>query len=108
MNLPVFSVVTEFQQRLLIVRLGPGRTRLRIPGGPGSGQEPGRVKRAPRNLGGVKRWVHRLLRVGVCRVFKGFEPVECLARNVVEFVSDGVDFGLAVDGQVGCFWEVLA
>lgn len=24
MNLPVFSVVTEFQQRLLIVRLGPG------------------------------------------------------------------------------------
>jgi hypothetical protein len=40
--------------------------------------------------------------------FGRFLPVECLSWTVVEFVGDGVEFGLCVVRQVGSFGEVLA
>jgi hypothetical protein len=39
--------------------------------------------------------------------FGRFLPVECLSWTVVEFVGDGVEFGLRVVRQVGSFREVL-
>jgi hypothetical protein len=40
--------------------------------------------------------------------FGGFEPSESFSGPAVEFVSDGVEFGLGLAGQVGSFREVLA
>jgi hypothetical protein len=39
--------------------------------------------------------------------FGGFEPAECLAGAVVQFVSDRVKLGLGVAGQVSPFREIL-
>ena len=40
--------------------------------------------------------------------FGWFPPAECLTWTVVEFVGDGIEFGLRVPGEVGSFREVLA
>jgi hypothetical protein len=39
--------------------------------------------------------------------FGWFESAECLSWTIVEFVGDGVEFGLRVARQVGSFGEIL-
>ena len=34
--------------------------------------------------------------------------VQCLARSIIKFPRDGVQLGLAVQGQISAFREVLA
>ncbi len=59
-------------------------------------------------VGDVKWWTHTSLDQEFVENFGWFELVECLLWAVVEFVGDGVEFGLRVDGEVGSFGEVLA
>jgi hypothetical protein len=40
--------------------------------------------------------------------FGRFAPAECFSWTVVEFVGDGVEFGLGMVREVGSFGEVLA